>query len=80
MSHAVQSIAAHRSLLAAARMMCDGHLHRLVVLDAAGRPEGMISTMDVVAALLNTVDEARVAQILERQSFGASQLSQELPS
>jgi CBS-domain-containing membrane protein len=79
MSHGVQSIAAGQSLLRAARVMCDGHLHRLVVLDEAGRPEGMISTMDVIAALLNSVDEALVTQMLDRQTV-CSQIHHERAS
>jgi len=33
----------------AARMMHRNHLHRLVVIDAAGRPVGVLSSMDFVA-------------------------------
>lgn len=33
----------------AARMMHRNHLHRLVVIDAAGRPVGVLSAMDFVA-------------------------------
>jgi CBS domain-containing membrane protein len=64
MTPAVQSIAEERSVLSAARVMCDGHLHRLVVLDTAGAPVGMVSTMDVIAALLNALDEASIRQLL----------------
>lgn len=34
-----------------ARMMTDAHLHRLVVVDAQGRPVGIVSSTDVLAAL-----------------------------
>lgn len=57
MSPAVQSIAAEASVLMAARIMTAQHVHRLVVLDSGGHPLGVISTMDVVAALLNVLDE-----------------------
>ena len=53
----VQSIAADATLVAAARVMCAEHVHRLPVLDKDGRVVGVISTMDIVASLLNAVDE-----------------------
>ena len=56
MSSAVQSIAADTSLLKAGRMMCTAHLHRVPVLDGE-RVVGIVSTMDIVAAMLNAVDE-----------------------
>jgi CBS domain-containing membrane protein len=63
MSHAVQSVAASESLLHAARTMCVEHIHHLPVLEG-DRPIGVISTMDIVAALVNAVDEAD-AQLAE---------------
>lgn len=57
MSTAVQSIAADAPMLDAARIMTGAHIHRLLVLDRDARPAGVISTMDIVAALLNSVDE-----------------------
>lgn len=57
MSSAVQTVSASAPLLSAARMMDAQHVHRLVVLDADERPIGVISTMDIVAALLNALDE-----------------------
>jgi CBS domain-containing protein len=56
MSPAVQSIAAASPLLAAAKVMDCQHVHRLVVLSGE-RPIGVVSTMDIVAALLNAIDE-----------------------
>lgn len=56
MSTAVQSVALDESLLQAARVMCAEHIHHLPVLEA-DRPVGVVSTMDIVAALINTVDE-----------------------
>ena len=53
----VQSIAASQPLLSAARMMCDRHIHRLPVLDENCRPVGIITASDVVAALVNAIDE-----------------------
>jgi CBS domain-containing membrane protein len=57
MSAAVQSIAADKLLLAAARAMCAQHIHRLPVLDAGGRPIGMITSLDVVAAVVAAIEE-----------------------
>jgi CBS-domain-containing membrane protein len=34
-----------------ARMMLDAHIHRLIVVDAQGRPVGVVSSTDVLAAV-----------------------------
>jgi predicted transcriptional regulator len=60
MSPAVQAIDPGASLLKAARVMCAEHIHRLLVLNESNRPVGVISTMDIVAALVNVVDESQV--------------------
>ena len=57
MTDAVQTIHPGESLLHAARVMCAEHIHRLLVVDPEGHPVGVISTMDVVAATVNAVDE-----------------------
>ena len=57
MTTAVQTVSANAPLMSAARMMNAQHLHRLIVLDEHEKPAGIISTMDVVAALVNAVDE-----------------------
>lgn len=56
MTGAVQSVAADASLLQAARAMCAEHIHHLPVLEGE-RAIGVVSTMDIVAALVNSVDE-----------------------
>jgi CBS domain-containing protein len=38
-------------IMTLARMMRDAHIHRLIVVDAAGRPVGIVSTMDILAAV-----------------------------
>ena len=58
MTSAVQTVEEATPLVTAARMMCAQHYHRLIVLDRSHRPVGIISTMDVVAALVNLADEA----------------------
>jgi len=62
MSSGVQAVAPDAPLLLAARMMCLQHLHRLPVLDHENRPVGIISCMDVVAALVNAMDEMKMAE------------------
>ena len=64
MSGAVQSVAANESLLKAATVMDAQHVHRLPVLDKQGRVVGLISTMDIVAALLNAIDEMDTSLLL----------------
>ncbi|MEQ8786359.1 MAG: CBS domain-containing protein [Pirellulaceae bacterium] len=58
MSDSIQSVSAEVPVLMAARMMCAEHIHRLLVLDHDERPLGVVSTMDVVAALLNAIEES----------------------
>lgn len=59
MSASPRSVPADESLLNAARMMLKEHIHHLPVLEDE-RPIGVISTMDLVAVLINAVDEAEV--------------------
>ncbi len=59
MTSAVQTIGREESLATAARMLCAQHVHHLVVIDAQGRPQGMLSTLDLSSALLNVVEEWR---------------------
>lgn len=58
MSDAIQAVGADDTLLHAAKIMVDTHLHRLPVMESQ-RTIGMISTMDVVSALLKVIDERR---------------------
>jgi CBS-domain-containing membrane protein len=58
MSTHVASVAAHATLVDVARVMCDGHWHRVPVVDRSGAIKGIISTMDVLAAVVNAADEA----------------------
>jgi CBS-domain-containing membrane protein len=41
---------------ALAQMMVDAHIHRLIVVDAEERPIGIVSSMDILAALARAVD------------------------
>ncbi|HUG91290.1 MAG TPA: CBS domain-containing protein, partial [Planctomycetaceae bacterium] len=58
MSRHVASVAEDATLVEAARVMCDGHWHRVPVVAAGGGLCGIISSMDVLAALVNAADEA----------------------
>ncbi len=53
MSPKLQTIREHRSIVDAGRIMCEEHIHRLIVVDRKGRPVGIISSLDIVSALVN---------------------------
>jgi predicted transcriptional regulator len=59
MSRRLVSVREDTMLVDVARVMCDGHWHRVTVTDAQGRLRGIVSTMDVLAALVQAADEAR---------------------
>jgi CBS-domain-containing membrane protein len=61
MSSAVQAISADATMLQAARVMCAQHIHHLPVL-RHDRIVGVISTMDIVAAVVNAVEELTTQQ------------------
>lgn len=58
MSPKVQSIREHHSIVEAGRLMCEEHIHRLVVIDRQGKPVGIISSLDLVSALVNSRNES----------------------
>jgi CBS domain-containing protein len=60
MTRGVQAITPETSLIVAARMMTQAHIHVLPVI-RRHRPVGMVSNMDVVAALVNAFEEAKNA-------------------
>lgn len=57
MSTAIQTIAADALLVDAARVMCGAHIHRLVLLGEGGRPAGILTSLDLVAAMVQAIDE-----------------------
>jgi len=57
MSSGVQSIAGDATLMQAARIMYTEHVHRLPVLDSAGHVLGVLSSLDIVAALIHAIEE-----------------------
>lgn len=64
MTSPIRSVAPDAPLLEAAELMYLRHLHRLLVLDERGRPQGVISTMDIISAVLQAIDEMRSAESL----------------
>jgi len=65
MTTAVQSIHSDAAVTEAARVMCAAHLHRLPVLDKTGKPIGIVSSLDLVSATMNAMEEHR---LLERSA------------
>lgn len=57
MSPAVETIAEEATLMEAARKLCSLHIHRLPVVADDGRVVGWISSLDVVAAMINAIEE-----------------------
>jgi CBS-domain-containing membrane protein len=57
MSPVIQTVAPQATLMQAARMMCAEHIHRLLVLDRESRPVGIVSSLDLVAAMVAAVEE-----------------------
>ena len=57
MSALVQTVATDAPLTDAARLMCQNHIHRLIALDEQDRPAGVLTSLDIVAALLNAIEE-----------------------
>jgi CBS domain-containing protein len=57
MSPAVQTINRTASLVNASRVMCREHIHRLIIVDDDERPVGVVSSLDLVAAMVAAVEE-----------------------
>ena len=57
MTPAIQTISDQASMLEAARYMCTEHVHRLIVLDEKSHPLGVVSSLDLVAALVSAIEE-----------------------
>lgn len=58
MSTAVQTVRDDAPVLLAARSMCAAHLHHLVILDETSRPVGMVSSTDILSAVVSELDPA----------------------
>lgn len=57
MSKKLISVSPQTPVVEVARIMCEGHWHRVPVLDEDRKLVGMISTMDLLAALVQAHDE-----------------------
>jgi CBS domain-containing protein len=57
MTPSVQTITETAPIMNAARTMCGEHIHRLIVADEKGRPVGIVSTLDLVAAMVAAIGE-----------------------
>lgn len=62
MSRDLRTISPGAPLIDAARLMCEQHLHRLPVVDDDNQVVGIVSTMDIVAALINAIDEMEASR------------------
>jgi CBS-domain-containing membrane protein len=58
MSRKLVSVRDDLPLIEVARVMCDGHWHRVTVIDAQSRLRGIVSSMDVLAAVVQAADES----------------------
>ena len=57
MARTVETIRADDSILSAARLMCGSHIHRLFVIDDERKPIGVVSTLDLVSAMVLAFEE-----------------------
>jgi len=57
MTAAVQAIDRDASIIEAGRVMCAGHVHRLPVMGERGQVAGLISSLDIVAAMVKAIEE-----------------------
>jgi CBS domain-containing protein len=57
MSPLIQTLSPQAPLLNAARALCEQHIHRLVIVGEDHRPIGIVSSLDIVAALVAAIEE-----------------------
>ena len=53
----VRTVGENVSLVQAARSMCNDRIHRLIVVDEVGRPSGILTSLDLVATLIEHVED-----------------------
>jgi CBS domain-containing protein len=58
----VRTVWLAESMMHAAELMCKENIHRLIVVDDLANPIGVVSTLDVVSAVVHAVDEGRQEQ------------------
>ncbi len=59
MSKCVQTVPVDAPVLLATRYMCAAHLHHLVILDKKSLPVGIISSTDILNAMVSEIDPVR---------------------
>ena len=59
MTKELRTISPEAPLMEAAQQMSMEHIRRLPVVDSAGKPIGILTTTDLVAVIVNIVDEVR---------------------
>ena len=57
MTAAVQTVHRDATLVEAGRIMCAEHVHRLPVVEESGQVVGLVSSLDIVAALVKAIEE-----------------------
>ena len=57
MSPLVQTVGVASPIMNAARIMCREHIHRLIIVDDDQRPIGVVSSLDLVAAMVAAIEE-----------------------
>ena len=57
MSTGIQTIDPEASIIQAARYMCGEHIHRLLVIDENQHAKGVVTSLDIVSALVKSVEE-----------------------
>lgn len=60
MSRNVMTVWEATPITEVARILCDGHWHRVPVINAASKLTGIVSAMDLLAALVQAQDEAGI--------------------
>lgn len=58
MTSPAKTLEADSPILTAGRIMCDAHVHRIIVLDADNRPIATTTSLDVVSAMVNAMEES----------------------
>ncbi|MEQ8211522.1 MAG: CBS domain-containing protein [Lacipirellulaceae bacterium] len=61
MSRAPQTVDLNLSLLDAAEYMIGSHIHRLIVIDENSRPVGIVSTFDILKAIVMPQEGSRLS-------------------
>ena len=62
MTRNVQPVTSDATLIEAVRIMCAAHVHRVPMLDASNGPIGMVSSLDIVAAMVHAIEEKAYPQ------------------